>query len=70
MSNTRRWTWVIGAGLAGAAFLMAVYLSLVSLAESPQHAVDLLTALGGKVLAVGGWDQRDRTACTWRRPSA
>ena len=44
MSNTRRWTWVIGAGLGGAAFLLAVYLSLVSLAESPQHAVDLLWA--------------------------
>lgn len=29
------------AGLAGAAFLTAVYFGIVSLAESPQHALDL-----------------------------
>ncbi len=44
MSRTRRWAWVIGAGLAGSAFLMAVYLGLVSWAESPRHAVDLMWA--------------------------
>ncbi len=31
----------ISAGLAGAAFLTAVYLGIVSLAESPAHALDL-----------------------------
>jgi hypothetical protein len=33
--------WPVGTGLAGALFLAMVYLGLVSLAESPQHAVDL-----------------------------
>jgi hypothetical protein len=41
MSAKHRIGWPVGAGLAGALFLMMVYLGLVSLAESPQHAVDL-----------------------------
>ncbi|MBZ0251953.1 MAG: glutamate dehydrogenase, partial [Candidatus Methylomirabilis sp.] len=32
-----------------------------------QHAVQLLTRLGGTVLAVGCWDQREQAAFTWRR---
>jgi hypothetical protein len=33
--------WPIGTGLAGMLFLTAVYFGIVSLAESPQHALDL-----------------------------
>ncbi len=33
--------WPLGAGLAGMAFLSGVYFLIVSLAESPQHAVEL-----------------------------
>lgn len=36
-----RWVWTFLAGLAGALFLSAVYLGIVSLAEGPKHAVDL-----------------------------
>lgn len=37
-----RLTWIpIGAGVLGAVFLSAVYLGIVSLAESPAHALDL-----------------------------
>lgn len=41
MSPKRRIAWPVGTGLAGAIALMLVYLGIVSLAESPQHAVDL-----------------------------
>ncbi len=41
MSITRRVLWPVGAGLAGAVFLTAIYFGIVSLAESPQHALDL-----------------------------
>ena len=40
MSAQRRITWPVGAGLAGAALLAGLYFGLVSLAESPQHAVE------------------------------
>lgn len=38
----RRFAWPLGAGIAGSMFLAAVYVGIVSLAESPQHALDLL----------------------------
>ena len=38
---TRRILLPIGAGLLGAAFLTGLYLGIVSLAESPAHALDL-----------------------------
>lgn len=41
ISSRARVLWPIGAGLAGAIFLMAVYFVVISLAESPQHAVEL-----------------------------
>ncbi len=41
MTNTKRILWPIGGGLAGAAFLIALYFGIVSWAESPQHALDL-----------------------------
>lgn len=41
LSSKRRVLLPVGAGLAGAIFLMAVYFGIVSWAESPQHAVDL-----------------------------
>lgn len=41
MTNTRRILWPLGGGLAGAAFLTALYFGIVSWAESPQHALDL-----------------------------
>ena len=40
MKHSRR-LWPLGAGLAGMAFLSGVYFLIVSLAESPQHAVEL-----------------------------
>ncbi len=40
-ASNRRFLWPLGAGLAGAAVLAGVYVGLVSLAESPQHALDL-----------------------------
>ena len=39
--STRRRVVPLGAGLAGAAFLTGVYLGIVSLAESPAHALEL-----------------------------
>lgn len=36
-----RMLWPIGAGLAGAGLLTIVYFAIVSLAESPQHALEL-----------------------------
>lgn len=39
--TARRIAWPLGAGLIGAAFLTGVYLGIVSLAESPAHALDL-----------------------------
>jgi hypothetical protein len=41
MSPTRRVLWPVGAGLAGAVFLTALYFGIVSWAESPQHALEL-----------------------------
>jgi hypothetical protein len=41
MSPTKRVLWPVGAGLAGAVFLTALYFGIVSWAESPQHALDL-----------------------------
>jgi hypothetical protein len=41
MSATYRLGWPVGAGLVGALLLAMVYLGIVSLAESPRHAVDL-----------------------------
>jgi hypothetical protein len=40
MSKTRRILLPAGAGLAGAIFLFTLYLGIVSLAESPQHAIE------------------------------
>lgn len=34
-----------------------------------QYAIQLFTQLGGKVLAVSSWDQADKAAYTFRRPS-
>ena len=41
MTARQRIVWPIGASLLGAAFLTALYLTIVAVAESPQHAVDL-----------------------------
>ena len=41
MTKSRRILWPVGAGIAGASFLTALYFGLVSWAESPQHAVEL-----------------------------
>ena len=38
---TRRFVLPVGAGLMGTVFLTGLYLGIVSLAESPQHALDL-----------------------------
>ena len=40
-SSRARVLWPVGAGLAGATLLTAVYIGIVSLAESPRHAVEL-----------------------------
>jgi hypothetical protein len=37
----KRILWPLGAGIAGAIFLAVVFFSIVSWAESPQHALDL-----------------------------
>lgn len=42
--------WPIGAGLAGATFLAALYFGLVSWAESPQHAASLFWQERGAVV--------------------
>ncbi len=42
MSKTRRILLPVGAGLAGAIFLFALYIGLVSWAESPKHAFEYL----------------------------
>ncbi len=41
MTARQRIGWPIGAGLLGAGFLVALYVGIVSIAESPRHAVDL-----------------------------
>lgn len=41
-SHSQRIFWPVGAGLAGMLALTALYFGLVSWAEGPQHAVDLL----------------------------
>jgi len=40
-TNKQRILWPLGAGLAGAVFLTALYFGIVSWAESPEHALDL-----------------------------
>lgn len=40
ISKRTRVAWPVGAGLAGAIALTAFYFTIVSLAESPQHAVE------------------------------
>lgn len=40
-SRRKRILWPLGAGLAGIVFLTGLYFGLVSLAESPQHALEL-----------------------------
>jgi hypothetical protein len=40
-SSAKRFLLPLGAGLLGAVFLTAVYLGIVSLAESPKHALEL-----------------------------
>jgi hypothetical protein len=41
ISSRARVLWPVGVGFAGAILLTAVYFGVVSLAESPQHAVEL-----------------------------
>ena len=41
MSLKHRIVWPVGGGMAGATFLATLYLGIVSLAESPQHALEL-----------------------------
>ncbi|MEZ4666516.1 MAG: hypothetical protein R3E39_01130 [Anaerolineae bacterium] len=42
MSSTkRRFLWPLATGIGGAFLLTVVYLVIVSIAESPQHALDL-----------------------------
>lgn len=41
MTSTKRILIPIGAGLAGAFFLSAIYFGIVSWAESPKHAIEL-----------------------------
>lgn len=41
MSKTKRILWPLGAATLGMLFLAALYLGIVSLAESPQHALEL-----------------------------
>ncbi len=41
MSKTQRVIWPLAAGIGGIIFLTALYFGIVSLAESPAHAVEL-----------------------------
>jgi hypothetical protein len=41
ISKTQRILWPVGAGMAGAMLLTALYFGIVSWAESPGHAIDL-----------------------------
>lgn len=41
VTTKQRILWPLGAGLAGAVFLTALYFGIVSWAESPEHALDL-----------------------------
>jgi len=41
MHLNRRILWPLGSGLIGSLLLTGLYLGIVSIAESPQHAVDL-----------------------------
>ncbi len=41
ISRRKRILWPLGAGLSGVVFLTGLYFGLVSLAESPQHALQL-----------------------------
>ena len=41
MTQSKRFLWPLGAGLAGSGLLALLYFGLVSWAESPQHALDL-----------------------------
>ena len=40
-ASRKRFVWPVGVGLVGAAILAGVYFGVVSLAESPQHALEL-----------------------------
>ena len=40
-ASRNRFVWPVGVGLVGAAILAGVYFGVVSLAESPQHALEL-----------------------------
>ena len=40
-ASRKRFVWPVGVGLVGAAILVGVYFGVVSLAESPQHALEL-----------------------------
>ena len=41
ISLRKRILWPVGMGLAGSAFLFLLYFGIVSVAESPRHALDL-----------------------------
>jgi len=41
VTKKQRILWPLGAGLAGALLLSTLYFGIVSIAESPQHALDL-----------------------------
>jgi hypothetical protein len=41
VTNKQRYIWPLGAGLAGAVFLTALYYGIVSWVESPEHALEL-----------------------------
>jgi hypothetical protein len=41
VTNKERILWPLVAGLAGSAFLTGLYFGIISLAESPAHAIDL-----------------------------
>ncbi len=52
MSNSRRILFPVGAGLAGGAILFALYVGIMSIAESPQHAIEFLWRDRGLVLPI------------------
>jgi hypothetical protein len=41
MSKNKQFLWPLGAGLVGMLFLTSIYFVIVSIAESPGHAIDL-----------------------------
>ncbi|MCA0454006.1 MAG: hypothetical protein LCI00_08535 [Chloroflexi bacterium] len=53
MSSTkRRFLWPLATGIGGAFLLTVVYLVIVSIAESPQHALDLFWQDRGIVIPI------------------